>query len=125
MQKKLIKDDNNNNNPKQLRTYALHEEACIAIGTCSKFLNDGFGRYYEVFFGSMLDKLKSIITWSCNGMYCLMGESVGNIRFSQDAHKSMKVLLPLRKELERNDDNTAYTFLNQLFARIGRIIMVQ
>ena len=117
MQKKLIKDDNNNNNPKQLRTYALHEEACIAIGTCSKFLNDGFGRYYEVFFGSMLDKLsncKDSQSQSLRGraMECigLMGESVGNIRFSQDAHKLMKVLLPLRKELERNDDNTAYTF---------------
>ena len=84
-------------------------------------VNDGFGRYCEVFFESILDKLsnckgnQSQSLRDCSMEYISsMGQSVADIRFSQDAHKLMKVLLPLCTQLERNDDNSTMVSLNSI-----------
>ena len=113
---------------------------CVtAIGTSANLLGTQFLPYYErmmplmmnILTNNMLDAMLRGKAMECIGM---IGESVGNARFGEDAHKLMKVLLPLRDQLLKaknansggsntsSDDSTAYNYLNQLFARISRCI---
>ena len=75
----------------------------------------------------------------------MIGQSVGNARFGDDAHKLMTLLLPFRDQLKQENmnavqqysssnntstnkqdmaafDNSAYNYINQLFARISKCI---
>ena len=119
----------------------MKRECVTAIGQSANVLGTQFLPYYEgmmplmmaILVDGSLDAVLRGKAMECIGM---IGEAVGNVRFGEDAHKLMRVLLPLRDQLLKSklaqqdgsggavssDDSTAYNYLNQLFARISKCI---